>query len=491
VSRLRASARRDGAGQSGLASLIELSFVNGAGDGLVAVALAGSLFFAVPTGEARSKVALYLLITMVPFALLAPVVGPLLDRVAYGRRTALAALCLGRGLLAWQLAGALDSLQVYPLALGLLVGSRGFGVARSAVIPRVTPRELTLVQVNSRISLVNIAAGAAVAPVGLGIAQIPYVGYPWVLRICAIVYMAGVLFAFNLPKHVDSAAGELRPHDPAPAPPSRRMIRARVQALGTRVRAMLKAMPATFRAALVLRGLVGFLTFYLAFLLRTEGGNHLWWLGGLAIAAGAGSGLGVFVGGQLGRRRPEGIIMLALLMAVGACVGAAINYSRLTSLVAALLATTAGSMSKLALDATIQRDVAGDTRNSVFAQSETALQLAWVAGGALGLVEMPGVLGFALAAAAVAATLVVDTRALRNARTGRASSSAGRGSTRAQGPTATGYTGYTGYSGYNRPLSAAYEVPPTRPDPTAAPTDADIGANAGPDPDPDPDMDAT
>jgi hypothetical protein len=143
-------------------------------------------------------------------------------------------------------------------------------------------------------------------------------------------------------------------------------------------------------------------------------------------------------------------------------------------------------MSKLALDATIQRDIAEDTRNSVFAQSETALQLAWVAGGALGLVEMPGVLGFVLAAAAVAATLVVDTRALRNARTGRASSSTGRGSTRAQGPTATGYTEYAGYAeyaGYNRPLSAAYEVPPTRPDPTAAPADADLGANTGPDPD--------
>ncbi|KPM52953.1 MFS transporter [Frankia sp. R43] len=407
VNRLRATIRRDGAQQSGLSSLTELSFVNAAGDALVTVALAGSLFFAVPTGEARSKVALYLLITMVPFALLAPIVGPLLDRVAYGRRTALAAICLGRCLLAWQLAGALDGLAVYPLALGLLVLSRAFGVARSAVVPRVTPSELTLVKVNSRISLVNIVAGAIVAPLGLGLANIPFVGYPWVLRVCALVYMAGVLLAFNLPGHVDSAAGE-RTLRELTGPRRRGSLR-------NRVVAVLGALPVALRATLVLRGLVGFLTFYLAFLLRTNGGNNLW-LGALAATAGVGSGIGVLIGGRLGRRRPEGILVLSLLLPTSGCLLAAVTYTRLTSLVAALAAMTAGSMAKLALDAIIQRDIVEDTRGSAFARSETALQLGWVLGGALGLIEMPGALGFALAAAAVGLTLILQARALRQAR---------------------------------------------------------------------------
>ncbi|WP_462189315.1 MFS transporter, partial [Frankia sp. CcWB2] len=406
--RLRASVRGNDADRSGLSSLTELSFVNAAGDALVTVALAGSLFFAVPSGEARSKVALYLLVTMVPFALLAPVIGPLLDRVAYGRRTALAAICLGRGLLAWQLAGALDGLAVYPLALGLLVLSRGFGVARSAVIPRVAPAELTLVTINSRISLVNIVAGAVVAPVGLGIANIPFVGYPWVLRICALVYMAGVLLAFNLPGHVDSAAGEQPLRGPLPSSVARRGV-------GTWIRAFLGTLPVALRAALVLRSLVGFLTFYLVFLLRTNGGNNLW-LGGLAVCAGAGSGLGVLIGGRLGRRRPEGILMLALVLAAGGCLGAAITYTKFTSLVAALLASMAGSMGKLALDAIIQRDIPETTRNSAFARSETGLQLAWVAGGGLGLIEMPGMVGFAVAAAAMGITLFVEAGALRRSR---------------------------------------------------------------------------
>ena len=45
------------------------------GDALVAVALAGTLFFAVPVAAARPRVALYLLLTVAPFAVVAPLLG--------------------------------------------------------------------------------------------------------------------------------------------------------------------------------------------------------------------------------------------------------------------------------------------------------------------------------------------------------------------------------------------------------------------------------
>ncbi len=413
--RVRATARRDGAGVSGLANLLELSFVNAAGDALITVALAGSLFFSVSPTEARSKVALYLLITMAPFAVLAPVIGPMLDRFPHGRRLALGAVCIGRAMLAWMLAGSLAGLSVYPLALGLLVMSKAFGVARSAVVPRVAPREMTLVKVNSRLSLVNVVSGSILAPLGLAIAKIPYVGYPWVLRIAALVFLIAAVAVFRLPQHVDSAEGERRVRDlPAVAVAaggSRAGMRSRLaRAVGS--------LPVALRTAAVLRGLVGFLTFYLAFLLRTAGGTNLW-LGGLAIAAGVGSGVGVFVGGRLGRRKPEALLMISLLGAAAGCVGAALNYTKFTSLLAALLATMAGSVSKLALDAVIQRDIPEDTRTSAFARSETVLQLAWVVGGALGLVSMGGTLGFALASALVMGTLFVEVTTLRRTRDSR------------------------------------------------------------------------
>ncbi|MGF7233498.1 MAG: MFS transporter, partial [Frankia sp.] len=198
---------------SGLANLLELSFINAAGDALITVALAGSLFFSVSPTEARSKVALYLLITMAPFAVLAPVIGPMLDRFPHGRRLALGAVCIGRAMLAWMLASSLAGLSVYPLALGLLVMSKAFGVARSAVVPRVAPREMTLVKVNARLSLVNVVSGSIMAPLGLAVARIPYVGYPWVLRIAALVFLIAAVAVFRLPQHVDSAEGERRVRD--------------------------------------------------------------------------------------------------------------------------------------------------------------------------------------------------------------------------------------------------------------------------------------
>ena len=60
--------------------LTQVQIGHAAADAAVAVALANTLFFAVPLGEARDKVALYLVMTMAPFALLSPLVGPILDR---------------------------------------------------------------------------------------------------------------------------------------------------------------------------------------------------------------------------------------------------------------------------------------------------------------------------------------------------------------------------------------------------------------------------
>jgi predicted MFS family arabinose efflux permease len=169
---------------------------------------------------------------------------------------------------------------------------------------------------------------------------------------------------------------------------------------------------------------MGFLTFFLAFLLRTEGGDNLW-LGALAASAAAGSGLGVLIGGRLGRRRPERILTLALMLTTAGCLLAAIDYAKPTALLAALLAMLAASMAKLALDAIIQRDTADDVRNSAFARSETVLQLGWVGGGALGLIELPGQVGFLAAALIPAAALVPQAREIRRARAAEVRPTAG------------------------------------------------------------------
>jgi MFS family permease len=96
--------RASGAGRTGLSSLIELTAAGSVGDAFVAVALAGTLFFGVSVSQARSQVALALLVTMAPFAVLAPLVGPLLDRVRTVKR--IWRRRCWRGLLCWGMAGA-------------------------------------------------------------------------------------------------------------------------------------------------------------------------------------------------------------------------------------------------------------------------------------------------------------------------------------------------------------------------------------------------
>ena len=51
----------------------------------MAVALAESIFVSVPVHAARGRTALGLVWTLLPFAVIAPLVGPLTDRVRAGR----------------------------------------------------------------------------------------------------------------------------------------------------------------------------------------------------------------------------------------------------------------------------------------------------------------------------------------------------------------------------------------------------------------------
>jgi hypothetical protein len=126
VTQARRATRAEGAGDSGLSRLIELHAFNAAGDAAVAISLAGTLFFQVPTGEARGQVALFLGLTMLPFAIVAPLIGPFLDRFSHGRRWAVGATMAIRCFLCWVLATAVvtESDWLFPAALGCLVASK-------------------------------------------------------------------------------------------------------------------------------------------------------------------------------------------------------------------------------------------------------------------------------------------------------------------------------------------------------------------------------
>ncbi|MGW7515171.1 MFS transporter [Streptomyces sp. NPDC054796] len=424
--RVRRATHAQGAGESGLGKLIELHAVNSAGDMMITVALASTIFFSVPTGEARGRVALYLLVTMAPFALLAPVIGPLLDRVPHGRRAAMAAAMLARALLALAMAGAVATggLELYPAALGVLVSSKAYGVVRSAVVPRLLPRAFSLVKANSRVTLAGLLATGAAAPIGAGLHQL---GEPWPLYGAFAVFVLGTFLSFSLPHKVDSAKGERRARL-APAHTERGQGRGQQEHTpeadrgggGSGRRPGLRTVGVSVRAGLLanssLRALSGFLTFFLAFLLREHplsGLSAAFSLALAGVAAGTGNALGTAIGAWLRARGPEVIIATVLALALAATVTAAALYG--TVLVTAVAATAgiAQALGKLSLDALIQRDVPEEVRTSAFARSETLMQMSWVAGGAVGIaLPLIGPLGMGVGAAVVAAGAATTVRGL-------------------------------------------------------------------------------
>lgn len=407
---VRRATHAQGAGETGLGKLIELHAVNSAGDMLITIALASTVFFSVPTDQARGRVALYLAVTMAPFALLAPVVGPLLDRVPHGRRAAMAAAMLARAVLALTMSGAVagGGLELYPAALGVLVASKAYGVVRSAVVPRLLPPRISLVKANSRVTLAGLLATAVAAPAGAGLHLI---GPMWPLFGAFLVFCGGAFLSFTLPHTVDSGKGEARALL-ASGESTGRGRRPGLRTVGPSVLHGLQANAA-------LRALSGLLTFFLAFLLREQpldGLGAAASLGLVAVAAGGGNALGTAVGAWLRARGPERIVAGVLGVALAAAVAAAVGYEPLPLVVVPALAATAGicqALGKLSLDAMIQRDVPETVRTSAFARSETVVQLSWVLGGAIGIaLPLVGEAGMVVAAALVALGALISVRGL-------------------------------------------------------------------------------
>jgi len=439
------STRAEGADESGLANLIDLHSIHSAADAMLTVALANTLFFSVDVHQARSRVAIYLLVTMAPFAVVAPVVGPLLDRFRNGRRYALAATLIGRAFLAWVIAGAVASkggFELYPAAFGALICSKAYGVSRSAVVPRVLPPSVTLVRGNARLSLWGIIAAAIAAPIGQGLSWAT--GSPaWTLRLATLLYLVGGVFAFRLPSRVDSNAGEsrLRSRKPddlgtsyspgagvsydnasehetrvlkLPRPTRSNLFRRILPPL----RGVGARMPTMLRAIAGLRAFSGFLTLFLAFLIRTDPlgvfGTNVD-LGIIVAGATIGSVLGTTLGAWLKARRPEALAIGALISAAAIGIVTAIWFNLLTATLAITITALVASLGKLGLDSVIQNDAADAVRTSAFARSETALQLSWVLGGFLAIVlPSNGSLGLALGSAVLTFVLAITVHGVRN-----------------------------------------------------------------------------
>lgn len=377
-------ARRAGAEAfhlSPFARLARSHVFGAAGDALVTIALANSLFFDLDPNGARTKVLLYLALTMAPLALVAPFIGPLLDRSRGGRRWMLIGAHAGRALVCLVMLNDLDSLLLFPEAFTVLALGKAYGVARSALVPTVVKSDAELVEANSKLQLLSgLAAPAAAVPAGIAFLV---GGSPGVLAVAIVAYSCATLAALRVPATQVAAA-------PATAAET-----AELRGIGILLAAS---------AMGLVRGMVGFLTFLMLFALREE---PTWHMGVVLALTGAGSLVGSAVAPKLRQAMPEERMMMTVL---GGTIVMALLTAAIGGLVAAaVLAATVAIVStsaKLGFDSLVQRDAPDANRGRSFARFEVRFQLFWVVGAVIpvlisipqhvGFLILAGVSGFAL-----------------------------------------------------------------------------------------------
>lgn len=332
----------------GLAHLVSV-----AGDAFVAIALAGSVFFDLPVGEARGRVALYLALTMAPLAFAAPFLVPLLDRAGPRRQISFAA-ALGRAVVALYAAPRFGTLVLFPAAFILLALSKVHAITKNGLAVAYAGRTEGLVRANARLG--RIAAGGAVLGAGPALVLLRFGGAEATLYGAAITYTVAALLNLRLP-HPRLRGGE-----------------AEVTRTGA-----IPALAAPAIGAAGLRAATGFLLFALAFALVQS--EPAWWFGVLAAAGTAGG----YVGDLIAPRLPSSLREEAVVVAcvIGAGIGAVLAFVAFSLPVLVVFAIVVGAsaeLGRLAFQSLMQRLAPGGAHGRVFVRYEVLFQLAWVAG---------------------------------------------------------------------------------------------------------------
>jgi MFS family permease len=327
-----------------------------AGDTLVTIALAGSIFFSVDAEAARGRVALYLALTLAPFAIVAPLIGPAIDRARGGRRLMVFVTGIGRLVVAILMARSLDSLFLFPLAFLALALGKGYHVAKSALVPSLVNRDEELVEANSKLVLISGLSGAVAGVFG---AAMSLIGSEAVLVFAAISFAIATVLSLKLPQEAVATEpmGEEERHE--------------LRSAGILLAASGMAL---------LRGIVGFLVFLLAFWLK-ETDTATFWFGLILAASMLGNFAGALIAPWLRRSvREERILTGVLVLTAAVALLAALFGGLLAATALAMEVGFAAGLGKLAFDAIVQRDAPDANQGRTFARFETRFQLVWVVG---------------------------------------------------------------------------------------------------------------
>jgi len=380
----------------GFRKLFTVRLVSQCGDGAFQIGLATLFFFNPHNMATAGSVAAAFAVLLLPFTVVGPFAGPLLDR--WRRRQVLLYGNAIRVVLALVLAGLMATVgvgvPVYVLALVTLGVNRFLLAALSAGLPRVVPREHLLMA-----NTITPTLGAVSAVVGAGIGLVLGLLMPAgpvkngiVLTIAALLFAAASALALRLGRD------QLGPSDPAPADQLWDDLRATAKEMvdGARYLVARRTPGMALGVMAVHRFLYG--TNFIALLLISrnllsdpadaEAGLRMF--GTLSGISFAGNGLGILLTPLAHERmRPSTWIVVCLGIAGVSQAILATTPDLWAIAVAAVLMGLGVQGAKIAVDTIVQRDTDDTYRGRAFSLYDTLYNAAFVGAAALAAVALP------------------------------------------------------------------------------------------------------
>lgn len=371
--------------------LLELRLVSQFGDGLFAAGLAGAILFnperqATPLAIAGSFAVLFL-----PYSLLGPFAGALLDR--WDRRLVLVGANIGRLLMAFVVSGLLYTGVDDPLILVAALIVNGFtrfvSSGLSAALPHVVPRD-KVVAMNS----VATATGSAAAFAGAAFMVLPRwvfgagdSGGAAIIVIVAVPVLIALWLAWRFPPHM------LGPDDSA------RAIHGSVAYAvatgwvhGARTVAAVPTVAATLAGLAAHRMAFGINSLLMLVIVRHSDTQEVAGFG-TAVMFGAATGTGAFLAAVVmpmavarwGRyATANGSLALAALIQL-----AGVGLQVPMMMVCGFLLGIAGQVVKLCADSAMQLDVDDALRGHVFAVQDSLFWITFMIAITLSAIVMP------------------------------------------------------------------------------------------------------
>lgn len=360
VQRLRTSVSDTLLGPPFARRLVVTHGIDDIADSMVNISLVGSLFINVSFNASKSRILMYLVLTAIPLALIAPLVSRILDRTRYGYRVGIAGTQLFRIFLALGMAVSLKTMALYPLTFGVLLCRKAYALTKTALLTRLSNDPNELVRASGCIGRSGVMLGAVGNAVGGAIYLL--FGPSPLLVVAAAVYAVSFLISLGLP-------------NPAKA-----------RSMTSRIRGQLGDIPADLWVATiavsVLRASAGALTYLLAFAIK-RGGNDRWVFVAALFAAGAGGFIATFIAPRLLRMFDANRIIALLLLFPG--VVTLINFGAGNKIGLIAIAFSIGLSNSVATRTVdlLRSRTPALARGRVVARSELQFQLANVIGAVL------------------------------------------------------------------------------------------------------------